>query len=73
MADSASDLTSLADDLEHAAARLRAGELDADGAAAVVDECARLASRAAAELDRHARAGAGDAGGPPPGQDSLLP
>jgi hypothetical protein len=73
MADPTSELTSLADDLEQAAARLRAGELDTDGAAALVDECARLASRAAAELDRHARAGAAEAGGPTPGQDSLLP
>jgi hypothetical protein len=71
MADSPSDLTGLADELERAAARLRSGELDADAAAALVDECARLASRAAAELDHHARLDV-SAGGPAPGQDSLL-
>ena len=72
MVDSPSELVRLADDLDRAAARLRTGDLDPDGAAALVDECARLASQAAAELDRHARAG-GRAGGPGPGQDSLLP
>jgi len=47
----------------------RARELAAEShAAALVDECARLASRAAAELDRRARAAAE----PAPGQDSLL-
>ena len=61
------DLDGLAGDLESAAARLRSGELDADAAAELVDECARLASRAAAELDREARAAE-----PPPGQDSLI-
>ncbi|MDX6648641.1 MAG: hypothetical protein QOI91_1889 [Solirubrobacteraceae bacterium] len=61
------DLDVLVGDLEKAAAQLRSGELDPDGAAALVDECARLASRAAAELDRQARAAE-----PPPGQDSLL-
>jgi hypothetical protein len=62
-----SDLDVLVGDLEQAAAQLRSGELDPDGAAALVDECALLASRAAAELDRQARAAE-----PPPGQDSLL-
>jgi hypothetical protein len=61
------DLDVLVGDLEKAAAQLRSGELDPDGAAALVDECARLASRAAAELDRQARVAE-----PPPGQDSLL-
>jgi hypothetical protein len=61
------DLDGLANDLERAAARLRSGNLDADGAAELVDECARLAARAAAELDRSARATE-----PPPGQDPLL-
>ena len=69
MADpAADDLQELTAELERAAARLRAGELDSDAAAALVDDCARLASRAAAELDRRARAAAD----PPPGQDSLL-
>ena len=61
------DLDGLAGDLEQAATRLRSGELDSDAAAELVDECARLASRAAAELDREARAAE-----PPPGQDSLI-
>ena len=69
MADpAADDLQELTGELERAAARLRAGELDSDAAAALVDDCARLASRAAAELDRRARAAAD----PLPGQDSLL-
>jgi hypothetical protein len=68
MADAAADdLQDLTGELERAAARPRAGDLDADAAAALVDECARLASRAAAELDRRARAAE-----PAPGQDSLL-
>jgi len=61
------DLDSLAGELESAAERLRAGELDASAAAELVDECARLASRAAAELDRAVRATE-----PGSGQDSLL-
>jgi hypothetical protein len=61
------DLDSLAGDLEQAAARLRSGELDADAAAELVDECAQLAARAAAQLDRDARVAE-----PPPGQDSLI-
>ena len=45
MADpAADDLQELTGELERAAARLRAGELDPDAAAALVDECARLAS-----------------------------
>ena len=61
------DLDGLAGALESAATRLRSGELDADAAAELVDDCARLASRAAAELDREARASE-----PTPGQDSLI-
>ena len=55
--------------LEHAAATLRSGELEPDRAAAVVDECARLAAEAGAELDRQVRAA--DAGPPPSGQLAL--
>jgi hypothetical protein len=62
-----SDLDALAGDLERAAERLRSGELEPDAAAALVDECARLAARAATELDREARATE-----PGPGQDSLI-
>jgi len=39
---------------------LRAGSLDPDRAAAVVDECARLAGEASVELDRQVRAGDAD-------------
>ena len=63
-------LDDLVDRLQRAAASLRSGELAPDRAAAVVDECARLAAEAGAELDRRARAV--DAGGaPPPGQLAL--
>jgi hypothetical protein len=67
MTEPPSDLDGLAGELESAAARLRSGDLDADGAAELVDECARLASRAAAQLDSEARASE-----PAPGQDSLI-
>jgi hypothetical protein len=56
--------------LEQAATELRAGELAPDRAAALVDECARLASEAGAELDRRVRAGEGG-GAPAPGQLAL--
>jgi hypothetical protein len=65
--DSQRQLDELTDQLEQAAERLRSGELDGDAAAQLVDECARLAARAGAELDREA--GAGDV---PPGQDTLI-
>jgi hypothetical protein len=60
-------LDRMVDRLERAAAELRSGELAPDRAAAVVDECARLAAEAGAELDREVRAA--DAG--PPGQLAL--
>ena len=56
--------------LERAAAELRAGELAPERAAALVDECARLASEAGAELDRRVRVGEGG-GAPAPGQLAL--
>jgi hypothetical protein len=56
-------LDHLVDRLERAAAELRAGDLAPDRAAALVDDCARLASEAGAELDRRVRAA--DAGAPP--------
>lgn len=62
------ELDQLVQRLEHAAATLRSGQLEPDRAAALVDECARLAAQAGAELDRRVRAGA--AGGPP-GQLAL--
>ena len=42
--------------LERAAAELRSGDLAPERAAALVDECARLAAEAGAELDRRVRA-----------------
>jgi hypothetical protein len=55
--------------LERAAAELRSGELSAERAAALVEECARVASEAGAELDRRVRSGEG--GAPAPGQLAL--
>jgi hypothetical protein len=49
-------LAELAERLERAAAELRSGDLPPDRAATLVDECARLAAEAGAELDRRARA-----------------
>ena len=53
-------LDRLTERLERAAAELRAGSLDPDRAAVVVDECARLAGEASVELDRRVRAGDAD-------------
>ncbi len=49
-------LDTLVERLEHLAAELRSGQLDADRAAALVDDCARLAAEAGVELDRRIRA-----------------
>jgi hypothetical protein len=62
-------LEDLAGRLERAATQLRDRTLGADRAAALVDECARLAAEAGAELDRHLRAAEG--AGPAPGQLAL--
>ena len=67
MTEPSPELDDLTARLEQAAARLRAGELGVDEAAALVDECARTAARAAAELEREFRSV--DA---PPGQDTLI-
>lgn len=56
-------LDELVDSLERAAADLRAGELAPEHAAALVDECARLATEAGSLLERAVRAG--DEGGAP--------
>ena len=53
----ASPLDSLVDRLEQIAIALRAGELEPERAAALVDECARVAAEEGAELDRGVRAG----------------
>jgi exonuclease VII small subunit len=62
--------------LERAAEQLRSGELSADAAATMVEDCAALATQAAAELERLARSEAQEilegSDRPNPGQDSLL-
>jgi hypothetical protein len=63
------DLEDLIGRLERAAEQLRSGEISADIAATLVEDCASLATQAAAELDRLARS---DDPGPVPGQDTLL-
>jgi len=55
--------------LELAATELRTGELSPERAAALVDDCARIASEAGAELDRRVRAA--DSAAPAPGQLAL--
>ncbi|HEY4895806.1 MAG TPA: hypothetical protein VII01_06930 [Solirubrobacteraceae bacterium] len=55
--------------LERAAEQLRSGELSSDAAATMVEDCASLATQAAAELEELSRA---EATAPAPGQDSLL-
>jgi exonuclease VII small subunit len=55
--------------LERAAEQLRSGELSQDVAATMVEDCATLATQAAAELEQLTRA---EASAPPPGQDTLL-
>ncbi len=53
--------------LQLAAEQLRSGELSADAAAGLVEDCAALAGEAGMELDRRARDAAHA-----PGQDTLL-
>ena len=53
-------LQHLTEQLEQTAAKLRDGELDPQDAARLVEDCARLAGDAAAELDRRTRAAADD-------------
>jgi hypothetical protein len=62
-------LNRIIDRLERAAAELRSGDLAPERAAALVDECARLAAEAGTELDREVRAA--DAGHGPAGQLAL--
>jgi hypothetical protein len=62
-------LDRIVDRLERAAAELRSGDIDPERAAALVDECARLAGEAGTELDREVRAA--DAGSGPAGQLAL--
>ena len=58
-----SELDRLTERLERAAAELRSGTLAPERAAAVVDDCARLAGEASVELDRQVRAGDAGSGG----------
>ncbi len=62
-------LDELIDRLERAAEQLRSGELSPDAAATMVEDCAALATQAAAELEQLTRA---EVPGPAPGQDTLL-
>jgi hypothetical protein len=62
-------LDRIVDRLERAAAELRSGDLEPQRAAALVDECARVAAEAGAELDREVRAA--DVGPGPAGQLAL--
>jgi exonuclease VII small subunit len=55
--------------LERAAEQLRSGELSADAAATMVEDCAALATQAAAELEQLTQA---EVPAPAPGQDTLL-
>jgi hypothetical protein len=54
--------------LVQAAEQLRSGELSVDAAATLVEECAAVATRSAAELERLTR----EDTAPPPGQETLL-
>jgi hypothetical protein len=53
-------LQHLTEQLEQTAAKLRNGELEPREAARLVEECARIAGDAAAELDRRVRGAADD-------------
>jgi signal transduction histidine kinase len=59
----------LIEQLERASEQLRSGELSADAAATLVEDCAALATRASAQIERMARSEAAPA---VPGQESLL-
>lgn len=66
---SAEHLDDMISRLERAAEQLRSGELSQDAAASMVEDCAALATQAAAELEELTRA---EVPAPPPGQDTLL-
>jgi len=53
-------LEEMTERLERAATRLRDGDLEPEAAAALVEDCARLAAEAAAELERRVRPAAGE-------------
>ena len=61
--------------LERAAEQLRSGELSPDAAATMVEDCAALASQAAAELEQLTRtelSRRAEVSPPAPGQDTLI-
>jgi hypothetical protein len=62
------DLDGLVQELKDTAARLRAGEVAPEDAAALVDRCAELAAGIASELDRQVRELEAEG----PDQESLL-
>jgi hypothetical protein len=64
------DLDRAVTELQDAAARLRAGQIDADEAAALVERCAELAARVGSQLDRAGREAERDE--PVEGQEQLL-
>jgi hypothetical protein len=49
-------LIELSAQLQETAQRLRAGELETDAALALIEDCARLAAEASAQVDARARA-----------------
>ena len=63
------DLEDLIARLERAAEQLRSGEVSPDVAATMVEDCASLATQAAAELEQLTRV---EPSTPAPGQDTLL-
>ncbi len=60
-------LHSLSRELESVAAKLRAGDVDADEAASLVERCAELAAELGSELDAESRSAAESEG-----QERLL-
>jgi hypothetical protein len=49
-------LIELSERLDEAAARLRAGELEPEATLALIEECAKLAAEASAQVDERVRA-----------------
>ena len=64
------EIDRLIGELQDAAARLRAGDMGADEAAALVERCAELAAQVGSQLDRAGREAERDE--PVEGQEQLL-
>jgi len=64
------DLDRLVSELQDTAARLRAGEIDAEEAAALVERCSELAAQVGSRLDQAGREAERDE--PVEGQEQLL-